>query len=455
MFIIGFFGLTQNPKSGLFCAFAEHIYLLFLKGFPVALHNGVADLFHKLIIEIKVMNNAKTHTQKLASLEQMADIRAGIGLANGAIAIFVDGTGVKLIFEIIKVHQALTCEKVAVAGVAGRHYAIEEVDASVNRLQNIHGGSDAHEIAGFILRHKGFADLDNSIHFLGAFANSQTAQSIAGQIKPAYFLHMADAYIVIYTALTDTEKHLVFIYGFGERIESVHLCLTAIEPTGGAVHRIADISMIGNRRGTFVKRHGDGGCKLGLDLHTHLGAHKYLGAVHVGLEGDPILGDISQLGQGKDLKSAAVGENRLVPIEKFMDAAKLINNILAGANVEVIGVGKLHLTADMLQVASGDPALYGGAGAHVHENRGLYIAVYGFKGAGTRSTAGFMYCKAHFQLPVKILFYFTFGKFFNKRSAVGAITKRGVIGKHSHHVFIVLGTVFYTRFKRRLTSDGI
>jgi len=59
-----------------FCSFSELIYLFFLKGFPIALHNGGTDLLHKLIIEIKIMDNAKTHTKKLASLEEMPDIRA-------------------------------------------------------------------------------------------------------------------------------------------------------------------------------------------------------------------------------------------------------------------------------------------------------------------------------------------------------------------------------------------
>ena len=68
----------------------------------------------------------------------------------------------------------------------------------------------------------------------------------------------------------------------------------------------------------------------------------------MGLEGNPFLGYIAKLCKGENLKPAAVGKNRLIPIKELVDTAKLINNVLAGANVQMVGVGKLHLTADML-----------------------------------------------------------------------------------------------------------
>ena len=92
------------------------------------------DFFHKLIIEIKVMDNAKAHSQQFPCLEQVADICAGIGLAYGAIALFVDGAVIQLVFEVVNVKQAFACEQIAVAGIAGGHYAIEEIYTSVNSL---------------------------------------------------------------------------------------------------------------------------------------------------------------------------------------------------------------------------------------------------------------------------------------------------------------------------------
>ena len=47
----------------------------------------------------------------------------------------------------------------------------------------------------------------------------------------------------------------------------------------------------------------------------------------------------------------------------------------------MVGVGQLHLTADLLQVEGGNAALDGGLRAHIHENGGLNLSV----GAGEPS----------------------------------------------------------------------
>lgn len=46
-----------------------------------ALIESVADLLHKLVIEIKVMKNAKTHSERFLSLKEMSYIRARVILA--------------------------------------------------------------------------------------------------------------------------------------------------------------------------------------------------------------------------------------------------------------------------------------------------------------------------------------------------------------------------------------
>ena len=227
----------------LLCALAEHINLLFLKALPIALHNSVADLFHKLVIEIKVMDNAQAHTEQFACLEQMADIRTGIGLTNRTVAIRVDRSAVEKVFIVVKIHNTFTREEIAVSCVSRGHYAVEEINASVNRLEYVNGSADAHKVTRLIVRQIRLARFDNAIHFIGAFANSESADSVTGKVELCDLLKVTDTDILVNAALTDTEKKLVLIYRFGKRIKTVHFGFTAIEPASGSVDRFGDILM--------------------------------------------------------------------------------------------------------------------------------------------------------------------------------------------------------------------
>ena len=58
-----------------------------------------------------------------------------------------------------------------------------------------------------------------------------------------------------------------------------------------------------------------------------------------------------------------------------MEAAHLLDQAIPRTDMKMIGVGKLHLAADLLEIPGGERALDGALGADVHENRGLDQAV--------------------------------------------------------------------------------
>ena len=62
-----------------------------------------------------------------------------------------------------------------------------------------------------------------------------------------------------------------------------------------------------------------------------------------------------------------------------MQTAETVNEVIAGTDVQMIGVGQLHLAADLAQIHCGNAAFYGGARADIHEHGGLNRAVYGLK----------------------------------------------------------------------------
>ena len=58
-----------------------------------------------------------------------------------------------------------------------------------------------------------------------------------------------------------------------------------------------------------------------------------------------------------------------VPIRELVEAAQLLDDRIAGADVEVVGVGQLDLTVDVHGSLNVQRTLDGALGAHVHEHR--------------------------------------------------------------------------------------
>ena len=351
-----------------------------------ALVERFSDLCHQVIIEIAIVKHREPHAEHFVRLEQMADIAARIKAASGTVTVGVDRKRIALIFLVIDIHRALPCEDIAMTRVSGRHNAVKEVDASVNGFENIDGRADTHEIAGLILGHKGLNGIDDVIHHLGFFTDGKTAEGIAGQIEFGDTLHVVDADIVVRTALVDTEQHLIFIDGLRQGIESCHFVFATGEPTGRAVNGCLYVIAGRGIFDAFIERHRDRGSDIRLNLHTFFGTHEDTSAVHVGSELHAFFVDLAELGERKDLETAAVCENGSRPIEKLMDTAHIADNVVARTNVEMIGIGKLDLTADFIKILCGDTALDGRGSAHVHENGSLYRSVNGFKGAAARAS---------------------------------------------------------------------
>ena len=65
------------------------------------------------------------------------------------------------------------------------------------------------------------------------------------------------------------------------------------------------------------------------------------GTVKVGLEADPLFADRAQFAQTEDLESAAVGQNRPLPIHEAVQTAQLLHQPVPRPQVEVISVGRM------------------------------------------------------------------------------------------------------------------
>ena len=97
--------------------------------------------------------------------------------------------------------------------------------------------------------------------------------------------------------------------------------------------------------------------------------------IDMGVEVHAFFFDLSESGEGKYLKAAGIGEDRTVPVHKPVEPAELFNQLVAGPDMKMVGVGKLHLCPDPAKVIGGHSALDRGDSSYIHEYRRMDYVV--------------------------------------------------------------------------------
>ena len=143
-----------------------------------------------------------------------------------------------------------------------------------------------------------------------------------------------------------------------------------LEPTQRAVHRRLRLAPVRLAVSALVERHHYVCAERVLNVHRKLGRHIVLAAVDIGRELDAVVADLAHRRLREHLKAAAVSQDGLVPIHKLVQAARLLNKIVSGAKIEMIGVGEHDLRARLLD-RGGRQRLDRRVGADRHEYRGL------------------------------------------------------------------------------------
>ena len=91
-------------------------------------------------------------------------------------------------------------------------------------------------------------------------------------------------------------------------------------------------------------------------------------AVEVRPEARAVFVDGPPRGQAEDLIAAAVGEDRPLPADERVQPAAARDEIVAGPQIQVIGVAEQDLGAERFEIAMRD-ALHGALRADRHERR--------------------------------------------------------------------------------------
>ncbi len=154
-----------------------------------------------------------------------------------------------------------------------------------------------------------------------------------------------------------------------------------LRPPHRQAHAFCDAIPVRRQCRTFIKGHDNVRAQQLLDLHRTFGGQVVFGPVDMRFEGHALFGQLAQVRQAHHLKSAAIGENRTLPIHEFVQTAQAVDPLSAGAQHQVIGVAQQNIGPSGAH-AVGHHALDGSCGANRHKSRGSDIAARGFDDAG-------------------------------------------------------------------------
>ena len=125
-----------------------------------------------------------------------------------------------------------------------------------------------------------------------------------------------------------------------------------------------------------VKDHGDVRTERALDFHRLLWAEEQKRAIEMGTELDAVRLDFSDRGQAEDLEAAAIGEDRALPIDELVQAARGADDFETGPNVEVVSVTKDDLRAHFVELPRVE-GFHAALRANRHEHGRVHHAVGG------------------------------------------------------------------------------
>src|SRR5690606_16766026 len=241
-----------------------------------ALPDRLAHARHQRLVVPEVVQGAQDRRQHLVAAVQVAQVGAAVAIAAGmAAAALLDRARVLLVLRVADADGAGRSEVVAVARVAGRHDAIEHVDAARDRLDQVLGPADAHQVAWALARQLRHGVLEHGVALGLRLAHGQATDRVAVEADLLQPLGRTRAQVAVHPALDDAEQR---------RVVALVGALRAFRPAQRQLHRSLDHARVNGlavdvHRRALVEDHHDVRAEHFLDAHALLGPEEHGRAV--------------------------------------------------------------------------------------------------------------------------------------------------------------------------------
>ena len=167
---------TPSPRQSISVKFSS-------KRFKTPFQYRLSYLFHEGEIVVQIVNRSEAEIGQFSGAVEVSEVASGVVLAGVAGAGWIDGGFVGGVGRFLDIDLAKCGEECAVAGVAGGHDAIEHIDTPCDVFDEILGGANTHEVAGFVGGHEGNRPLHRIVHRLIGLADAQSANCKAVKVQ--------------------------------------------------------------------------------------------------------------------------------------------------------------------------------------------------------------------------------------------------------------------------------
>src|SRR5690625_1040759 len=391
------------------------------QGIEVTSRDRGADLVDQAHHEALVVDGAQRRGQHLLGPEQVMDVGRGVVRAGVAVAGLVDRGELAAVPGPGEVHASGAGVDGAVAGNAGGGDAVEGVGPGGDRNEQVVDLADAQQVAGPLLGQLiGHPAHDGAqVLLLQRPADAEAVEGPAVDVHGAEIAGRLPAQVLVLCALDHPPQLLVGTVG-ARKAQAGVLGQAADRPQPGALQRLLLVAAGVHQRGQLIEGEHDVCPQPVLDLHGDLRGEAVHVAVDEGAEGDAVVVDAREallaLGdrvvvpgggagrlparelagqdlleagpQAHHLEAARVGVAGAGPVQEGAQTACLVDQLVAGLEVEVVGIGQQGLRPQ-LGHRLGQHGFDGRFGAHRDERRGGDRSVRGgdHPGAGLGAVA--------------------------------------------------------------------
>lgn len=342
--------------------FGQNFFFVF---FEAVFLNRFSRPFHDLNQEADVMNGIQALPEFLIAHLKMVQIGFRVMGAGIAIAVWVQRREVFFVLGPLDIDPSLARHQSPVPGEAGGQDAVEHVDAILDPFEDVIDGPNPHEVARLLRGQKADRVLHHPEADVFGFPDGSPADGIPGEIHFGELLGGVVTQVLEFPALDDAKQGLV-----GASVGFQPPRGPAEGPLGG----FGDVFLARRIGDALIKGHDNVRAQGLFDADRLFGGEEFPPPVDFVLERDAFLGDFPPRGKGEDLESARVGEDGAVVIHELMQAPGLFHDFLAGAKVEMVGIGQ-----DNARPAGGDllrrQRLHGRVGPNRHEHGNLNVPV--------------------------------------------------------------------------------
>src|SRR5436190_1276639 len=337
-----------------------------------------ADRRHYPEVHMAVVDADHAQAENFADVQQVAEICARKVFARIAIAAFLQWPKIRFVCAAFDAECAAGGERRPIARDPGRQNAIEHVHTARDQFNHLRGSPQTHSITRFVLWQKRLRVFDRLHHFRLWLADAHAADGVSIKTHADNCVGALFTDIGMATALNDAEHELAFGTG---------LLAAFAGPADSAFDGGAHVAASRGMRRAIIEDHCDVRPENTLDFHRLLRPKKKEGAVQMRPELDAVRFDFADVREAEDLKAAAVGKDRQLPIDELMQPAGFADDIHPGANEQMIRIAENDLRAGLEQLA-GIQRFDAALGADRHEYRRVHDAARSCQPAQARFAAG-------------------------------------------------------------------